>query len=356
VTSDAFRPRRILVVRLSALGDVLLATPAVRALKAAQPQARIDWLTHAAYAPLLEGLPFVDEVVPYRPGDDGGVRGSARLWSRIRGRRYDAVIDLQRKPRTALLSLASGARLMLAAHRRTLGGMTAAGLGRDRPLRGPHQAQRYMQAIGSLLGVPVEPGPLQIGLAPKTRAEADAEVEKLLGGAREPLVALAPGAAHATKRWSPARFAEVGRALCEGGRRELVLVGGPADAAELDALRAGLGALPAIDARWLELPALAVLLARCQFVISNDSGPVHLAQAVGVPVVAVFGPTSPERWAPRGPQSRAVSLGLACSPCTNHGGAHCPLGHHDCLRRLDVETVVRAARELVAEPGAGATP
>jgi ADP-heptose:LPS heptosyltransferase len=113
--------------------------------------------------------------------------------------------------------------------------------------------------------------------------------------------------------------------------------------------------LPAIDARWLELPALAVLVARCQLVISNDSGPVHLAQAVGVPVVDVFGPTSPERWAPRGPQARAVSLRLACSPCTNHGGEHCPLGHHDCLRHLDAETVLRAARELVAEPAVGAT-
>jgi heptosyltransferase-2 len=355
VTSGAFRPRRILVVRLTALGDVLLATPAVRALSAAQPQARIDWLTHAAYAPLLEGLPFVNEVLRYHPGEDGGVRGSGRLWHMVRGRRYDAVIDLQHKPRTALLSLASGARVTLAAHRRTFGGMIAAGLGRDRPLRGPHQAQRYLKAIGSLLAAPADPGPLQIGLAPTTRVQAEAEVEKLLGGARQPLVALAPGAAHATKRWSPARFAEVGRALCEGGQRELVLLGGPADAAELDALRAGLGALPAIDARWLELPALAVLVARCQLVISNDSGPVHLAQAVGVPVVDVFGPTSPERWAPRGPQARAVSLRLACSPCTNHGGEHCPLGHHDCLRHLDAETVLRAARELVAEPAVGAT-
>lgn len=345
------RPRRILVVRLTALGDVLLATPAVRALRAAQPQARIEWLTHAAYAPLLEGLPFVDEVLRYDPRRDRGARGSLALWRAVRRRRYGAVIDLQHKPRTSLLSGVSGARLQVAARRRTLGGLVAAGLGRDRPLRGPHQTLRYLHAMAALLDGPLpadaaEAGPLEVALSAPGRAAAEAEVDKLLGGPRAPLVALAPGAAHATKRWSPARFAEVGRALAAEGR-ELVLVGGPADAAELDELRAGLGALPAIDARWLDLPALAVLLSRCQLAVSNDSGPVHLAQAVGVPVVDLFGPTSPERWGPRGPSARALSLELACSPCTNHGGAHCPLGHHDCLGTLRADAVLAAARELL---------
>lgn len=354
------RPRRILVVRLTALGDVLLATPAARALRAAQPQARIEWLTHAAYAPLLEGLPFVDEVLRYDPRRDRGVRGSLSLWRALRQRRYDAVIDLQHKPRTSLLSGVSGARLQIAARRRTLRGLVAAGLGRDRPLRGPHQTLRYLQAMAPLLGGPPPAdaalaGPLQIALAEPARAAAEAEVDKLLGGPRAPLVALAPGAAHATKRWSPARFAEVGRALAAEGR-ELVLLGGPADAAELDELRAGLGALPAIDARWLDLPALAVLLSRCQLAVSNDSGPVHLAQAVGVPVVDLFGPTSPERWGPRGPVTRSLSLRLACSPCTNHGGDHCPLGHHDCLRTLPAAAVLGAARELLAQRLPGRAP
>lgn len=347
-------PQRILVVRLTALGDVLLATPAVRALREAHPQARIDWLTSAPYADLLEGLPFVDQVLRYDPARDRGLAGSARLWRSVRGRGYDAVIDLQRKPRTVLLSMTSGAGKKLAAHRRSFPALLAAGLGRDRPLRGPHQSQRALDALRRLLPGAAQPGPLQIGLLPLVRAQAEQEVDKLLGSARLPLVALAPGSAHATKRWGALRFAEVGRAL-SGSGHELILVGGAADAPVLDELRAGLGALPAIDARWLQLPALAVLLSRCQLVVSNDSGPVHLAQAVGVPVVSVFGPTSPDRWGPRGEQARAISLQLACSPCTNHGGAICPLGHHACMRDLSAAPVLEAARALLElSPKSGA--
>ncbi|GAC1343348.1 MAG: lipopolysaccharide heptosyltransferase II [Myxococcales bacterium] len=338
--------RRILVIRLTALGDVLLATPAVRALREAHPRARIDWLTQAAYAPLLEGLPFVDQVLRYERSRDRGVAGTLRLFRTLRARGYDAVVDLQRKPRTAIIAAASGAGVRTAAHRRTFRGLLAAGMGRDRPLRGPHQTVRYASAVAPLGAGQGVPGPLQIGLSPAVRAEAEAEVDKLLGGPRQPMVALAPGAAHATKRWSPLRFAEVGSQLAAGGR-DLVLVGGPADAAELDELRAGLGALPAIDARWLGLPALAVLLSRCAVVLSNDSGPVHLAQAVGTPVVDVFGPTEPLRWAPRGPRARVVTLQLSCSPCTNHGGARCPLGHHACMRDLPVGPVLEAARALL---------
>jgi heptosyltransferase II len=354
--SEGSALRRILVIRLTALGDVLLATPAVRALRGAHPQARIEWLTQAVYAPLLEGLPFVDEVLRYERARDRGVRGTLRLFRSLRSRGYDAVVDLQRKPRTGIIAGACGADVRVAAHRRTFRGLLAAGLGRDKPLRGPHQTLRYAAALLPLGGGGQgEPGPLQIGLSPAVRAEAEAEVDKLLGDPRQPLVALAPGAAHPTKRWSPLRFAEVGRALSADGR-DLVLVGGPADAAELDELRAGLGALPAIDARWLGLPALAVLLSRCAVVISNDSGPVHLAQAVGTPVVDVFGPTEPVRWGPRGAHARVVTLQLACSPCTNHGGARCPLGHHACMRDLPAAPVLEAARALLEARPADASP
>jgi heptosyltransferase-2 len=347
--------RRILVIRLTALGDVLLATPAVRALREAHPQARIDWLTQAVYAPLLEGLPFVDEVLRYERTRDRGLGGTLRLFRTLRSRAYDAVVDLQRKPRTAIIAGASGADVRVAAHRRTFRGLLAAGLGRDQPLRGPHQTKRYAAALSPLGAGLAEPGPLQIGLSPAVRVEAEAEVDKLLGDARQPLVALAPGSVHATKRWSPLRFAEVGSALAAGGR-DLVLVGGPTDAAELDELRAGLGARPAIDARWLGLPALAVLLSRCALVISNDSGPVHLAQAVGTPVVAVFGPTEPLRWGPRGPRGRVVTLQLVCSPCTNHGGTRCPLGHHACMRDLATAPVLEAALALLEGRPADSSP
>src|SRR5438105_5042302 len=115
--------KRILVIRLTALGDVLLATPAVRRLKERLPGARVEWLTEAAYAPLLAGLPLVDEVLPFDRARNSGVRGTLRLMRELRARRYDAVLDLQHKLRTSLLSLATGAPARASLRRRSAWGL-----------------------------------------------------------------------------------------------------------------------------------------------------------------------------------------------------------------------------------------
>ena len=128
---------------------------------------------------------------------------------------------------------------------------------------------------------------------------------------------------------------------------DLVLVAGPGDAAAAGAFRAALRSPLAADLTPLPVDALAAALGELRLLISCDSGPVHLAAAQGVPVLVLFGPTSAVRWGPP-PPGRALSLGLACQPCSNHGGERCPLGHHDCLRGLEVAPVLAAARELLA--------
>ena len=100
------------------------------------------------------------------------------------------------------------------------------------------------------------------------------------------------------------------------------------------------------------MDAMAAGLARVDLLVSGDSGPAHLATAVGTPVLALFGPTSPARWGPT-PPGRALSLGLPCAPCSNHGSARCPLGHHRCLRDLAPAVVLSAAREMLAGRHAG---
>lgn len=305
---------RILLIRTSALGDVLLALPAARALKAARPDAQVALLTDARFFPLCAGS--VDELISWRAG----------VLGEVRARRFDVVVDLQRKAKTVALSLASGARRRLALEKRTWGGVARAALGRDAPSTRAHAVALYCEALRPL-GVSV---PSQRSAAPRS----------------ERLVALAPGAAHATKRWPPERFAEVGDALSAAGWA-VALVGGPGDAQALEAVASRLARRPAVDARGLDLPSLAALLARCALLVTNDSGPAHLAAELGTPVVAVFGPTSPARWTPFSTAVRPVSLALACSPCTNHGGARCPLGHHACLRELPASRALAAARELL---------
>jgi heptosyltransferase-2 len=326
---------RILVIRYSALGDVVLATSVLEPLRRRFPEARIEWVTSPAAAPLLEGLPGIAAV--HRLGTAGQDRPRA-LAGRLRGR-FDLAIDLQEKVKSRYLALVAAPRRIFF-HRRTTGQALQALLGRDRPLVRAHATRLYAEALRPL-GVDA-PGRIQIAIAEPARARA----RELLAGARRPLVGIAPGATWATKRWAPERFAAVADALHAAGHG-LVLVAGPGDAVAAGAFRAALRSPLAADLTPLPVEVLAAALGELRLLVSCDSGPVHLAAAQGVPALVLFGPTSAVRWGPP-PPGRALGLGLPCQPCSNHGGERCPLGHHDCLRGLEVATVLAAARELLA--------
>lgn len=334
-------PTKILLVRYSALGDVVLATSVLEPLLARFPGAQVEWVTDALYAPLLEGLPGVSAVHRL---DRGGAAPALALRDRLRGR-FDLAIDLQHKVRSAIVCSAAAPR-RLTFHRRSAGGALRALVGADRPLVRAHATQLYAEALAPL-GVG-GPGRLQINLSRTARALAS----DALRAAPGPLVAIAPGARWATKRWPAERFAAVADALAAAGAR-IVLAGGPGDREAFRAVRAHLRAPVAADLSPLPVDALAAALARVQLLVAGDSGPVHLASAVGTPALAIFGPTSPVRWGPP-PPGRAISLGLACAPCSNHGGEFCPEGHHRCLADLGAEAVIAAARALLAGAGAAA--
>jgi lipopolysaccharide heptosyltransferase II len=326
---------RILVIRYSALGDVVLATSVLEPLRRRFPGARIEWVTSAAAAPLLAGLPGMAAV--HRLGRQGEEAPRA-LARRLRGR-FDLAIDLQEKVKSRYLALAAAPR-RLYFHRRSPGEALWALLGRDRPLARAHATTLYAEALRPL-GIEA-PGRMEIAVPEAARAQA----REALASARRPLVGIAPGATWATKRWAPERFAAVADALHQAGHG-LVLVAGPGDAAVVAAFRAALRAPLEADLTSLPVDALAAALAELRLLVACDSGPVHLAAAQGIPALVLFGPTSTVRWAPPRP-GRALSLGLECQPCSNHGGERCPLGHHDCLGRLEVDAVLSAARELLA--------
>ena len=326
-------PRSILVLRYSALGDVVLATSVLDPLRARYPGARIEWVTSPAYAPLLEGLPQLSGVHRLGPGL-GGARELARS---LRGR-FDLAIDLQHKVRSALVARAAAPR-RLALRRRTVGQALLAILGWDPPRRAPHATQLYAGALRPL-GIQ-RPGQTHVHLSGAARARAAAA----LAGSAAPRVALAPGASRATKRWPAERFAEVAEALAARGA-SVVLAGGPADREALSAFRAACRVPIAADLTSLPVDGLAAALAEVRLLVACDSGPVHLATAVGTPALAIFGPTSPERWGPP-PPGRALALPLDCAPCSNHGDDRCPRGHHRCMADLGAAVVGAAAVDLL---------
>jgi ADP-heptose:LPS heptosyltransferase len=307
------------VIRLSALGDVVLCEPAVAALAERYPGARITVVTRPPYADLFRRHPAVDAVV-----DPDEARSLARP---------DLAVDLQNRLGTRWLALRARTRR----HWRK---RDAAGLWRalrGRPLHtgyreGPHQLERIARALAL---PPLRPPRVHLDEAWIREAAA-------LAPDGPPWVALCPGAAHAVKTWPAERFLEVGRALAAAGARPLVC-GGPAEAALLADLADALGA-PRLPPD-LRLGVVAALLARTRVAVANDSGLGHLAAAVGTPVVSVFGPTPPGRWAP--PHAFVVTLDPACGPCSDHGARPCTQPRRFCLDDLAAAPVVAALLSLL---------
>jgi heptosyltransferase-2 len=193
-------------------------------------------------------------------------------------------------------------------------------------------AERYFQAARSL-GVVPDGGPAEIVVSPKEAIRA----ATLTTGRR--YVALCPGAAHGNKRWPPAHWRVLARRLMDQGE-SVVGIGTAEDAGLLDqpGVISGFGA---------DLPLAAALLAGAVAAVANDSGLMHLAAAVGTPVVALFGPTSPVfGYAPYRARAAVLERSLPCRPCTAFGGPHCPMRHHRCMIDLDPGQVLTALRSL----------
>jgi len=350
---------RILVIRTSALGDSVLATPALRALGAHFPEAELHFVTNDHLAPLFEGLPFLTRVWPWKMG--GGSKTAKGLprfaASLVASGHFDLVIDLQNSIATRLLvARLHGTRVLRFVKRTGFREVASSIFGEGPILDEVPAAAHFLQTL-TPLGIPQLGTPLRPEL--RTAPAADRVAGEVLAeGGDQPLVALAPGARWPLKRWDPLRFAEVGDALAAEGAR-IVLVGGPGDRRELDQVRGALHAAPIADTRDLDLPTLTAVIARTRLLVSCDSGPSHVAQAVGTPVVVVFGPTSTRRWGPIPGAGVAVSLPLACAPCSNFGRRPCPLGHHACMVDLQAQPVIdaslaafRAGREGGAEAAA----
>jgi heptosyltransferase-2 len=336
-------PRRILLVRLSALGDVVLATPAARALRKRFPEAEIDWLVESPYLPLIEANPHVHAFAYEKHGRHAGSRGWLALRRELAQRGYDLVVDLQAKPKTRLLR--GVGRESLALRKRSFGETLLALLGRDPPLERAHAVDLYLEALAPI-GVEPDGRALELHLSERMKAEA----EPVLPQGRR--VAIAPGARWATKRWPIERFAQVAAALHESGLQPL-LIGGPGEAEQMARIRAALPAgVRAPDTTGLSIGGLAAAIGACELMVAGDSGPAHLASALGVPLVAIFGPTSPRRWGPVSERAAVVRLPLDCSPCSNHGTARCPHGDHRCMTGISTEAVLEQAWSLLAASGA----
>jgi heptosyltransferase-2 len=328
-------------VRFSSIGDILLTTPLIRALRARHPGARIDAVTKAAFAPLLADNPHLTAVVSVGPGES-----LASLAGRLRPSHYTHRLDLHGSLRSRLLRLLLAGRWRGYPKHRLARAILIRTRKNHYPAGTPPVPERYFEAARGLDVTP-DGGPPEFFLGAAARAEAAAWLAASgLDTARE-IVALAPGAAHATKRWPVAQWQALAGALAARGR-QVVIVGGPEDRAIAEAVLEGAPSAVSAAGRF-GLQGTGAVLARARALVSGDTGVMHMATGVGTPVVALFGPTVEAfGFFPYRARSRVVQHDLPCRPCSRMGGEACPLGHHDCLRGIAPDEVEAALASLVA--------
>lgn len=329
---------RFLIVRLGALGDIIHGIPVAAALRNRYPQAHIDWMVDARYLELLDLVECLDRRIPVDPRDAtrGGRRsGLFRTMRELRDNHYDACIDLQGLLKSALLARATGATRIIGLPRRHLREPLARLFYTDSPDTGTatHVIDKGL-ALLALLGVEDRRVHFPISI-PRTPA-----IESVIARfAPSGYVIVNPGAAWPNKRWPAERFGAVAAAIHgEFGLRSLVLWGPGEQPLASSVAAASAGA--AEIAPPTSIPDMIGIARHGRLMISGDTGPLHIAGAVGTPIVALFGPTLPERNGPWSPQDISISRVSQCS-CVYERRCRKPV---PCIDDITIEEVVGAVR------------
>lgn len=349
-------PRRVLVIRLSAIGDVILASGLLPVLAAAWPGAEIDWLTRPANADLLRHAPHLAglHLLPRRPAGPWWrprvlvpfLREAAALRRTLRGRRFDLVLDVQ-----GLLKSGLWARLTGAPVRIGLGSREGSGLLMTQVVSRAVESHLPGKEYRALCrGLGLDTVPYRLGVAVDDDAARRAAQRLRAAGVEGDYVALAPFTTRPQKHWLHDRWVECARRLeAERGLRVVVL-GGPGDRDSAAALAAGAGRGAVSVAGATSLAEAAAVIRDARLLIGVDTGLTHLGLAVGTPTLALFGSTRPYL-DPAVPRARVLYEPMDCSPCRRHptcGGAF------TCMRRHTVEAVLAAADALLAQAAGAA--
>jgi len=328
---------RILLVKLSSFGDVLHALPTLEALRAAFPAGHITWLVEEAYAPLLTGHPALDAVwaVPrVRLGQKvrrEKLLNLLRLMGRVRAAQFDLVIDLQGLLKSALwVAIAKSFRKVGYDRTRELSYLALTE--RISPYDPEaHAVWRYLH-VARHLGAPPTLPRFRLGLTPVFP-------EALAPGDRD-LVVLHPGARWASKLWPAASWAQLADWLSREKGLAVVITGSPGDRVLAAQIAAQMQEKVWNLAGRTSLAELAGIMKKARLAVTADTGPMHLAAALGTRVVALFGPTAPGRTGPFGAGHRVVRLGVECSPCFQR---YCP--EPRCLTGLSPDAVQAAVEK-----------
>lgn len=327
--------KKILVIKLRAIGDVLLSTPVLKNLRHNFKDAEIDFLTEPPSREIIEGNPFVDDLIIFDRRDK-----SLSSFLNLRRKKYDLVIDLFCNPRSALMTFTSGARYRVGY---AFKGRSYAYNIKLKPRKEVHHNVEFnLDALRSLGLEIVDKNPyLPIDESAEKFAEKFFDENDL---DNKLTVALIPVGTWETKRWELKKFAELGDIIAKNFNAEILIIwGNEKEFEEAITISSLINAKPIIPPR-TSLKQLSAILKRCSFAIANDSGPMHISAVVGTPTLGIFGPTNPYAQGPFGEKHLWVrNEEIDCLGCNL---TKCPIANK-CMRELKVETVYSAFLKLV---------
>lgn len=352
----------VLLIRLRLIGDVVLSTPVIRALRRNFPDARLTYLVERDAAAVVAGNPHLDEVlVIERARGLSRVLEDVRLGWQLRRRRFDVVIDMHGGPRSSWLALASGAPQRIGYDIPGRTWMYTRTVARPRELRPRHSVLNQWDLLGAIDGWSGgAPDPAQDAVEMPLDVGADARIAARLRSAgvddRHELVVVHVSANNPFRRWPEPAFVELVAALASASpMRRIVLSSGPSDRTAAGRIVRGARALlhepvasRVLDFGEFDLAELRALIGRSRLFVGGDTGPLHVAATTATPVVAVYGPTLPVRSTPwRDPVIATESVetaGLPCRPCDQRV---CEPGDYRCLTRVTPQDVLAAAERAL---------
>ncbi|WP_276609549.1 lipopolysaccharide heptosyltransferase II [Trichloromonas acetexigens] len=330
--------KRILLRSTNWIGDAVMTTPAMGVVRRYFPDAEIVVAANPLVAQLFSHHPDCDRVLVYdRKGAHQGPGGFFKFVGELRRERFDLAILLQNAVEAAILATLAGIPRRAGYRSDGRGLLLSHGVPVGAAEKRLHHTDYYLRMLSGV-GIVGETGPLQLACT----AEEIAEAEARLGGGQ--WLAVNPGAAYGSaKRWIPQRFAEVADRLAETHGLRVLLTGGPGEIEIGRDIAQAMTHQPLNLIGQTQVREMMALLSRCRLMITNDSGPMHVAAAFGVPLVAVFGPTDHTTTSPLSERSRIVCKPVDCAPCLLR---QCPTDHR-CMEAIEVADVLAAAEELL---------
>lgn len=332
----------ILLIRLSSLGDIVLTSPAIRAVRQHFPQARISMLVAKQSTDLLTENPHLDEVIPFdRKAGNKDTGEMRRIICLLRERRFDLAIDFQRKFRTSLLAYLSGAKCRVGYHQPNgvlctvrVPDLNTKAIRAGR-ISSAHAIDRYFDLLHPI-GIEATDRTLELFITEADRAFAHQMIASKGIEADQLQVGLFPGAGWKLREWMPDRFAAIGDRVAKQFDAQVLLFGGPHEG-ELVQQVGDLMTTEAISlADTLRIRQLAALIEGCNLFVTNDTGPMHVAAAMHTPTVALFGPGDHIRFQPLDPIHTTIRHHVPCNPCKQFTNK---CKNNICMKRITVDEV-----------------